>query len=250
MTVLQVESVSKQFGGIKALDKVSLDLKKGEIVGLIGPNGSGKTTLFNIISGILRPDRGEVVFEGAKIDKLSPNRIALLGISRTFQEIRLIEELTVVENTMISALPNFNMDYEKAAKHSLMALKAVGLEKKLKTRVFDLNLYEKKLVELARAISSEPKLMLIDEIMAGLTEDEQNEVAGILNNLKEENITIFWIEHVIRAMFKLVDVDRVIVLNWGEKLAEGSPEDILSNEDVIEAYLGKSSIGGGIAQSV
>ncbi len=251
MSILEVEKVSKQFGGIKALDGVSLNLEKGELVGLIGPNGSGKTTLFNIISGILKPDEGAIIFENARIDRLPPNRIAVLGISRTFQEVRLINDLTVIENTMISALPHFNMEYERAAQHSVEALKIVGLEKKSESLVSDLNLYERKLVELARAISARPKLMLIDEIMAGLTEEEQSRIAKILNDLRDKHgITIFWIEHVIRAMFKLVGVDRVIVLNWGEKLAEGSPQEILSNEDVIEAYLGKSSIrGGGIAQS-
>ena len=246
--ILKVDGVSKQFGGIKALDNVSVELEKGAIVGLIGPNGSGKTTLFNVISGILKPDKGTIVFSNTKIDGLSPNKIAILGISRTFQEIRLINDLTVVENTMVSALPHFKMDYDRAAEHSLKALETVGLEKKSDWVVGDLNLYEKKLVELARAIAAMPKLMLVDEIMAGLTEEEQNRVARILNELREGGITIFWIEHVIRAMFKLVEVDKIIVLNWGEKLAEGNPEEILRNEEVIEAYLGKSSVkGGGIA---
>ncbi len=251
MKILRVERISKQFGGIRALSDVSLDLSIKEIVGLIGPNGSGKTTLFNVICGILKPDRGEIFFEDRRIDKLSPNKIAVLGLSRTFQEVRLINDLTVMENTMVSALPHFDMDYEKSTKHAVEALKMVGLEEKSEFLVGDLNLYEKKLVELARAISAKPKLMLIDEIMAGLTEEEQSRIARILNDLRDKlGITIFWIEHVIRAMFKLVNVDRIIVLNWGNKLAEGSPEYILSNADVIEAYLGKSSVRGDkIAQS-
>jgi len=243
--ILKVDGVSKRFGGIKALDNVSVELEKGTIVGLMGPNGSGKTTLFNIISGILKPDKGTIFFNNTKIDGLAPNKIATLGISRTFQEIRLINDLTVLENTMISALPHFKMDYNKAAEHSLKALETVGLEKKSEWLVRDLNLYEKKLVEMARAIAAIPKLILVDEIMAGLTEEEQNRVARILNELREDGITIFWIEHVIRAMFKLLKVDKIIVLNWGEKLAEGNPEEILHNKEVIEAYLGKSAMRGG-----
>ena len=150
-----------------------------------------------------------------------------------------------MDNTIVSSLPHFNMEYEEASQHSIKALKMVGLEEKKDSLVKSLNLFEKKLVELARAISSKPRLILIDEIMAGLTEEEQNKVANILNNLRSLGITIFWIEHVIRAMFKLLEVDRIIVLNWGEKLAEGSPEEILHNEEVIEAYLGKSSVEGG-----
>jgi branched-chain amino acid transport system ATP-binding protein len=251
MSILRVERVLKQFGGIRALDEVSLDVEKGEIVGLIGPNGSGKTTLFNIISGILKPEKGTIIFGGVKIERFSPDKIALLGVSRTFQEIRLINDLSVMENTMISALPRFKMEYDKAAEHSVDALRMVGLENKMESLVGDLNLYEKKLVELARAISASPKLMLVDEIMAGLTEEEQNFIAEILNYLRERyDITIFWIEHVIRAMFRLVKVDRVIVLNWGEKLAEGTPDEILNNEEVIEAYLGRSFLrGGDVAQS-
>uniref|UniRef100_A0A7V4NEP1 ABC transporter ATP-binding protein n=1 Tax=Fervidobacterium pennivorans TaxID=93466 RepID=A0A7V4NEP1_FERPE len=243
--MLKVDGVSKRFGGIKALDNVSVELEKDTIVGLMGPNGSGKTTLFNIISGILKPDKGTIVFNNTKIDGLAPNKIATLGISRTFQEIRLINDLTVLENTMISALQHFKMDYNKAAEHSLKALETVGLEKKSEWFVRDLNLYEKKLIEMARAIAAMPKLILVDEIMAGLTEEEQSRVARIMNELREYGITIFWIEHVIRAMFKLLKVDKIIVLNWGKKLAEGSPEEILHNKEVIEAYLGKSSMRGG-----
>jgi len=243
--ILKVDGVSKRFGGIKALDNVSVELEKDTIVGLMGPNGSGKTTLFNIISGILKPDKGTIVFNNTKIDGLAPNKIATLGISRTFQEIRLINDLTVLENTMISALQHFKMDYNKAAEHSLKALETVGLEKKSEWFVRDLNLYEKKLIEMARAIAAMPKLILVDEIMAGLTEEEQSRVARIMNELREYGITIFWIEHVIRAMFKLLKVDKIIVLNWGKKLAEGSPEEILHNKEVIEAYLGKSSMRGG-----
>ncbi len=249
--ILRVEKVSKQFGGIRALNDINLYLNRGEIVGLLGPNGSGKTTLFNVICGVLRPDRGEILFMDRRIDKLPPHRIATLGISRTFQEIRLIDDLSVMENTMISALPHYDMDYRKSVKHAEEALKTVGIKSKLEFLVGDLNLYERKLVELARAISAKPKLMLVDEIMAGLTEEEQNTIARILNDLRDRfDITIFWIEHVIRAMFKLVNVDRIIVLNWGNKLAEGNPEQILNNTEVIEAYLGKSSIRGDeIAQS-
>jgi|Deesub1362A_J573_1020465.scaffolds.fasta_scaffold00504_28 ABC-type branched-subunit amino acid transport system ATPase component len=244
--MLEIRNVSKSFGGIKALNNVSISIGKEEVIGLIGPNGSGKTTLFNIVSGLLKPDGGIITFKNRRIDGRKPEEISLYGISRTFQEMRLVETLSILENTVIASLPRFDMDYDSAISAAAKALKIVGLKDKAHIPVLNLGDGEKRLVELARAIAGEPELIMLDEIMAGLTENEQNKLAELINHLRSDmGITVFWIEHVLRAMFKLVEVDRIVVLNWGNKIAEGIPDEILNNTEVVEAYLGKiRGLGG------
>ena len=244
--MLEIKNISKNFGGIKALNNISLSIKKDEIVGLIGPNGSGKTTLFNIVSGLIKPDSGAVIFSGKRIDGMQPEEISLTGIARTFQEVRLIDSLNVLENTIIASLPHFKMNYHIAGEAAIEALEIVGLKDRAQTPVSSLSDGEKRLLELARAIAANPKLVLLDEIMAGLMEKEQTRLANLINMLRNElEITVFWIEHVLRAMFRLVEVDRIVVLNWGNKIAEGTPDEILRNDEVIEAYLGKIRDLGG-----
>ncbi len=238
--MLLVENVSKNFGGVKALNNVSVEIGKREIVGLIGPNGSGKTTLFNVISGILKPDGGKIEFNGVRIDKLPPEKVSRTGISRTFQGMRLLENLSIFDNILIASLSRYKTTKE-AEKVVLDAIKFVGLKRYDRT-VAELGDLERRLVEVARAVAVEPKLVLFDEIMAGLTESDQNILAKLINRIRNElEISVFWIEHVLRAMFNLVEVDRVVVLNWGNKIAEGAPEEILSNKEVAEAYLGEVS---------
>ncbi len=238
--MLLVENVSKNFGGVKALNNVSVEIGKQEIVGLIGPNGSGKTTLFNVISGILKPDGGKIEFNGVRIDKLPPEKVSRTGISRTFQGMRLLENLSIFDNILIASLSRYKTTKE-AEKVVLDAIKFVGL-KRYDRAVAELGDLERRLVEVARAVAVEPKLVLFDEIMAGLTESDQNILAKLINRIRNElEISVFWIEHVLRAMFNLVEVDRVVVLNWGNKIAEGAPEEILSNKEVAEAYLGEVS---------
>ncbi len=238
--MLLVENVSKNFGGVKALNNVSVEIGKREIVGLIGPNGSGKTTLFNVISGILKPDGGKIEFNGVRIDKLPPEKVSRTGISRTFQGMRLLENLSIFDNILIASLSRYKTTKE-AEKVVLDAIKFVGL-KRYDRAVAELGDLERRLVEVARAVAVEPKLVLFDEIMAGLTESDQNILAKLINRIRNElEISVFWIEHVLRAMFNLVEVDRVVVLNWGNKIAEGAPEEILSNKEVAEAYLGEVS---------
>ncbi|MEM1578999.1 MAG: ABC transporter ATP-binding protein [Archaeoglobaceae archaeon] len=241
--MLKVIDLSKNFGGIKAIQNVSFEIKKGELVGLIGPNGSGKTTLFNLITGIVKPDSGRIIFEKSEINQLSIEERAKLGISRTFQGLRLLENLTVLENVVISVLANRN--YGQAKKRAEEILFELGLKNKINSSVRSLNLFEKKLVELCRALAPHPKFLLLDEIMAGLNELEQESLGNILIRLnKEEGITIFWIEHILRAMIKLVRVDRILALEWGKMIAEGKPEEILKRDEVVEAYMGRKSFRG------
>ncbi len=240
--MLVVKDVSKNFGGIRALNKVSVSIGDSEIVGLIGPNGSGKTTLFNVISGALKPDSGSVIFNDSRIDGLPPERISRAGISRTFQGVRLVEDITVLDNIMISLLPRSN-SFDEAVEVVEKVCSFVGL-RELDVRARDLSDYERRLVEIARALAAKPKLVLFDEIMAGLGESDQNSIAKLINEIRGRlKISVFWIEHVLRAMFRLVDVDRVVVLNWGNKIAEGPSDEILKNPQVVEAYLGEVSWG-------
>ncbi len=241
--MLIVRNVSKSFGGIKALNKISVKINEREIVGLIGPNGSGKTTLFNVISGMLKPDEGVIEFRNTRIDNLPPEKISQLGIARTFQGIRLLDDLTVLDNVVISSLPR-SKSVKEAETTAIESLEFDG-KKKHDSVGGQLDELEKRLVEVARALAAKPMLILFDEIMAGLTEGEQIVLANLLNKIREElRIAIFWIEHVLHAMFSLVNVDRVIVLNWGNKIAEGSPDEILNNREVVEAYLGETFVGG------
>ncbi len=238
--MLVVREVSKNFGGIRALNRVSVDVGSSEIVGLIGPNGSGKTTLFNVISGVLKPDSGSVIFNDFRIDGLPPEKISHIGISRTFQGVRLVEDITVLDNIIISLLPRSH-SLDGAFKIIEELCKFVGL-KELEIKVRELSEYERRLIEIARALAARPKLVLFDEIMAGLSENEQNAVAKLINEIRSKlGVSVFWIEHVLRAMFRLVDVDKVVVLNWGNKIAEGRPDEILKNPEVVEAYLGEVS---------
>lgn len=200
----------------------------------------GKTTLFNVISGVLKPDEGKIEFSGVRIDGLPPEKVSRAGISRTFQGMRLLENLSIFDNILIASLSRYRTAKE-AENVALDAIEFVGLKGYDRT-VAELGDLERRLVEVARALAAEPKLVLFDEIMAGLTESDQNILAELINRIRNElKISVFWIEHVLRAMFNLVEVDRVVVLNWGNKIAEGTPEEILSNKEVAEAYLGEVS---------
>lgn len=248
--ILEIINVSKNFGGIRALDSVSFSVDEQQIVGLIGPNGSGKTTLFNIISGLLKADSGEIVFNGSRIDSLSPEKRARMGIRRTFQGLRLIDELSTVENVLISSLPSVDFSYDQAYSRAIESLEVVGLQNKRDQKVSELSEVEKRCVEIARALAGEPKLILLDEIMAGLTEAEQDSIAELINSVRDDmRTTVIWVEHVLRAMFDLVNVDKIVVLNWGRKIAEDTPNRILRNKEVIEAYLGKLGELGGEASA-
>ncbi|MBT5484961.1 MAG: branched-chain amino acid ABC transporter ATP-binding protein/permease [Gammaproteobacteria bacterium] len=234
--ILEVAGVSKAFGGLQATDQLSFAVKSGELLGIIGPNGAGKTTLFNLLNGFIKPDKGEITFQGQSLMKKRPNKICAMGIARTFQVAKPFTHLSVLDNVVIGAYVH-TRSKEEASRHASAAIKLVGLENQCDLPGANLTNKELRLMELARALASLPKLILVDEILAGLDPDAMQEMLLVLEKVRKLGITIVIIEHSMQAMVKLVD--RFIVLDHGALLAEGRPEEIVKNPQVIEAYLGK-----------
>jgi len=233
--ILEVVNVYKRFGGIVALKGVSFSVMRGERLGLIGPNGAGKTTLFNIISGIYQPDEGRIIYQGIDITRWPPYRRSKAGIARTFQIVRPLANMTVVDNVTVGALMRTN-DVDEARKAAYDSIRIAGLEGKEDVLAKDLNLVEKKRLELARALATKPQLLLLDEIAAGLRPREVDSLVETLLNISKRGVTIIMVEHVMRAVMNFAE--RIIVLHFGEKIAEGEPRDVANNRLVIEAYLG------------
>lgn len=234
--ILRIENVSKRFGGVIALKEISFIIEKGSITSLIGPNGAGKTTLFNVINGYLKPDEGRIFFRNENITGLPPHAVCQRGIGRTFQKNRVFSNMTVLDNVMVGALLHTS-SIKEAESRALESLKIVGLQDKKDRIVKNLTILERKMVELARALSTKPALLLLDEIAAGLTEAEINWLLKLLKDLNSDlGITLFVVEHVLKFVMNISD--KVIVLDHGVKIAEGSPEEIASNRKVIEAYIG------------
>ena len=233
--MLEVREVSKSFGGLKAVDRASLDVARGEIVGLIGPNGAGKTTLFATIAGFHRPDAGTVTFEGKPVTGLAPHRICAAGMVRTFQITQPFAGISVRENIMVGAYLH-TADRRLAAREAEAVAALVGMKDQLDQRGADLTVAGRKRLELARALATGPRLLLLDEVMAGLNPTEIVEIVGVIRNIRAAGVTILLIEHVMQAVTSLAE--RVYVLNQGRMIAEGTPAAIADNELVIEAYLG------------
>lgn len=237
MRILKLRGVSKRFGGLQAVKDVSFHIDGNEIVGLIGPNGAGKTTIFNLISGVYRPDAGQIFVLDRPVTGLPPHRIAQLGVARTHQVVRPLQELTVLENVMVGA--SFGQHQHRLGKaHEIAeeALKKVGLERKADSLAGSLNMAEKKRLEVARALAAEPRLLLLDEVLAGLNPTEVQEMVEVIRSLRREDLAILIIEHVMTAIMSLSD--RIIVLDQGKVIAEGSPQEVAEDPAVQEAYLG------------
>jgi len=235
--LLELEGVSKFFGGLVALDAVDIKVSTGEIVGLIGPNGAGKTTLFNVISGSYHPEQGKVFFQGNEITGFKPHRTCYQGIARTFQIPKPFLRLTVLENMMVGAYFGSRLGKRKETFEKVIEiLQWAGLEKKPLMPAESLNLVERKKLEVARALSTNPKLILLDEVIAGLNPTEASEMISFITKLRASGLTIFMIEHLMKVIMNLSD--RIVVLHYGKKLSEGTPKEVANNPEVIEAYLG------------
>jgi branched-chain amino acid transport system ATP-binding protein len=236
MSILEAKGVTKIFGGLVAVKAVDFRVEKGEIVGLIGPNGAGKTTFFNMISGFYRPNEGDVLFNGSSIVGLKPSRICKLGMTRTFQIVKPFPELTVLENVMMGAF-NHHAKSADARVKAMAVMELLGLAERAGELAGNLPVAGRKRVEIAKALATEPELMLLDEVMAGLTPPEMHQMIDTVRRIRETGVTMVIVEHVMPVIMSLCD--RIYVLHHGEKIADGTPEEIVANKNVMEAYLGE-----------
>jgi len=236
MVLLELRKVSKLFGGLAASSDVSFTIQKGEILGLIGPNGAGKTTLFNIVDGFYSPTKGDVIFKDQIISGLKPHQICKLGIARTFQVVKPLQRMSVLDNVIASAFLRAK-DKAEAVQIALETIQFTGLYEDRDIISRGLPLGKRKKLEIARALATRPELLLLDESFAGLNPSELNDSIEIIKNIKARGITIMIIEHHMKVIMSISD--RIVVINYGQKIAEGSPQEIRSNPLVIEAYLGE-----------
>ena len=237
--MLEATKVTKYFGGMAAVSNVDFSVSQGEIVGLIGPNGAGKTTLFNLISGALPLSSGEIRFKGQRISGLKPHQICRMGVARTFQLVKVFGNMPVLQNVMLGSLfgREHTVSPAEAVREAREALEFVGLAEYINAPAKDLIVGNQKRLEMARAIATKPELLLLDELMAGLNATEVSEAIDDVKKLRARGITIIMIEHVMKAIMNVCD--RIIVLHHGEKIAEGTPQEIAASSKVIEVYLGE-----------
>ena len=244
MRILEGQGVNKYFGGLAAVSKMDFYVDQSEIVGMIGPNGAGKTTLFNLISGALPLSSGEIRFKGQKLNGLKPHQICKTGVGRTFQETKVFANMPVFQNVLVGAFfgsPN-RVSAADAAREATQALEFVGLSAMSATPVKDLTLVNQKRVEVARALATKPELLLLDELMAGLNPTEISEAMELVTKIRDKGITIFMVEHVMKAIMGICE--RIMVLHHGEKIAEGTCQEIGCNKTVIDVYLGEETHAG------
>lgn len=235
MSLLKVEEVSKRFGGVQAVDKVSLHLEQGEILGVIGPNGAGKTSLFNLISGTIIPDSGRIEFDGKEITNANLVQRCHLGMGRTFQVVRPFSGMTVVENVMVPALVRIRKVSDARA-HAMQLLEELGIANIANRDVDSLTLAQRKRIEVARALATEPRLLLLDEVLAGLNSREVQDTLPFVEQVRSRGVAILMIEHLVSALTSVSD--RVIAIDRGAVIAEGKGEDVLNHPAVISAYMG------------
>jgi branched-chain amino acid transport system ATP-binding protein len=244
MPILEGQDVTKYFGGLAAVSHVDFHVEQGEILGLIGPNGAGKTTLFNLISGAIPFKSGGIIFKGQKLNGLKPHQICKMGVSRTFQETKIFADMPVSQNVLMGAFfgTPTRISGADAAKEVSQALEFVELSAMSATPVQDLTLVNQKRVEVARALATKPELLLLDELMAGLNATETSEAMELVRKIRDTGITIFMVEHVMKAIMGICE--RIMVLHHGEKIAEGTCQEIAANKTVIEVYLGEEAHAG------
>jgi len=240
MSLIEAHNLSKSFGGVQALFEVDFSLQTGEIVGLIGANGAGKTTLFSVLSGFYKPDTGTVKFKERVISGLKPYQICRMGMVRTFQVVKPFLNLTVRKNVMVGKLfgKNRTKRQKKAEIEADEILEFVGLAKKSMLPARELSLADHKRLEIARSLSASPDLLLLDEVLAGLTPTETSQAMNLVGQIRQKGVTILMVEHVMKAVVGLCD--RIMVLHYGCKIAEGSPKEVVANPEVIKAYLGEN----------
>jgi len=235
--ILEVRGVSKRFGGLLAVSDVSFSLAEGEILGLIGPNGAGKTTLFNVVNGVYKADGGTISFAGEDITGSSPDKVVHLGLARTHQIVKPLNDLTLLDNVTVGAcFGREYLDLNAARKLALEVLQQVGLGDRADVMARSLTIAGKKRLEVARALAAKPKLLLLDEVLAGLNPTEVALMIDLVRKIRDGGVSVFMIEHLMQAIMSLSD--HIVVLNLGRKLAEGRPDEVVHNPDVVEAYLG------------
>ena len=239
MAILEVKGITKRFGGLLAVNKLDVTIEEGEIIGMIGPNGAGKTTAFNMISGFYEEDEGRVIFRGEDITHLRPDQVCKKGLARTFQVVKPFAQITVLENVMVGAY-NHTADERMAMNRAREILGFLGMADQAEQLASSLPTAGRKRLELARALATDPKMLLLDEVMGGLRHTEINEMIGLVRRIRQQGVSLLLVEHVMKVIMSLAD--RIVVIHHGEKIAEDVPERIVQNKAVIDAKIGRAHV--------